>query len=261
MSLIIDSHCHLESYKKIEIKENWRPITTGYSHSSNIKNAQIGKKHKIPYVLGIAPQTVVKQGILDLDLWIDEIKKHKPNAIGEVGLDLHWAKTQKHIKDERIAFEKMILLATEMKLPLVIHSRKAEAKVIEILREYEWKYGIMMHFFSGNLKQAEKAVDLGALISIPPLHSEERRRIISRLELENLLVETDSPYVVRSFYEVVKAIDYIAEIKKLDKELVIEHTTKNALKFFNIKQESSTYIPEKCAFYPLRGTEETCGSF
>lgn len=232
---IIDSHCHLDSYKNIEIREGWLPVTVGYSHFSNLKNSEIAKKFNLPYVLGIAPQTAVKEGIANLDLWIAEIKKHNPNAIGEIGLDFHWAKNPQHVRDEGILFEKMLDLADEMKLPIVIHSREDKGKVIEILRERKWNRGIMMHFFSGTLEEAEKALDLGALISIIPLRSKERRNIIKGLALEDLLVETDSPYVVRTFYEVERAIDYIAEVKNLDKKTVAEQTARNAIEFFNIE--------------------------
>ncbi len=232
---IIDAHCHLQDYKTIEIKPGWLPVTVGYSHNSNIKNAEIAKKYDLPYALGIAPQSAVKEGISKLDLWVDEIRKHKPNAIGEIGLDLHWVKTSQHLKDEEILFERMLDLADEMKLPITIHSRDAESKVIEILRERKWSRGIMMHFFSGTLEDAEKAVDLGAFISIPPLRSKERKNIINTLGVDKLLVETDSPYVVRTFYEVERAIEYIAETKGLDKGLVAEQTAKNAIGFFGIK--------------------------
>lgn len=232
---IVDAHCHLNDYREIEIKPGWLPVTVGYSHFSNIKNVQIAEKYKLPYVLGIAPQTAVKEGISKLDSWMEEIKKHKPSAIGEIGLDFHWAKTPGHVKSEEILFEKMLDLAEEMRLPVVIHSREDGGKAVEILRERKWNLGIMMHMFSGTLAEAEKAVDLGALISICPLHSKERRKIINSLGVENLLVETDSPYVVRTFYDVERAIGYIAEVKALDRRIVAEQTAKNAIGFFNIR--------------------------
>ncbi len=231
---IIDSHCHLNEYKEIEIREGWLPVTVGYSHTSNVKNAEIAAKYKVPYVLGIAPQTAIKQGVGELGLWCEEIKKHKPNAIGEIGLDFHWAKTPQDVKNEEIVFERMLELAQEMKLPIVIHSRDAEEKVVEMLKERDWGAGIMMHMFSGKLETAQTAVGLGALVSICPLRSKERKKVINSLELENLLVETDSPYVVRTFYDVQAAIDYIAEAKGFDRDVVAEQTARNAMRFFNI---------------------------
>ncbi len=232
---IIDSHCHLQDYEQIEIRPGWLPVTVGYSHHSNIRNAGIAKKYELPYALGIAPQTAVKEGISKLDSWIEEIKKHKPNAIGEIGLDFHWAKNPQQVKDEEMLFGKMLELAEEMRLPIVIHSREDNGKAVEMLRERKWNRGIMMHFFSGTLEEAERALDLGALISIVPLHSKERRKVINSLELDELLVETDSPYVVRTFYEVERSIGYIAETKGIDRKIVAEQTAKNAAGFFGIK--------------------------
>lgn len=232
---IIDAHCHLESYKQIDLKPGWLPITTGYSHSSNIKNAIIGTKYNVPYVLGIAPQSAIKEGVKNLGMWVEEIRKYTPKAIGEIGLDMHWAKNETDVKNEGIVFDRMLELAEEMKLPVVIHSRDAEGKVIDLLKERKWDRGIMMHFFSGTLAEAEKAVDLGALISISPLRSKERRKIINSLGVEDLLVETDSPYVVRTFYEVERAIEYVAEVKGLDKSIVAEQTAKNAIRLFNLE--------------------------
>ncbi|MDD5337196.1 MAG: TatD family hydrolase [Candidatus ainarchaeum sp.] len=231
---IIDAHAHLDCYKHIEIKPGWLPVTVGYSHYANIKNAAIAKQYNIPYVLGIAPQTAIKEGVEKLDSWVEEIKKHKPNAIGEIGLDFHWAKNSEDVRKEEIVFNRMLELAEEMKLPIVIHSRDAEGKVIDLLKERKFSNGIMMHFFSGTMEEAGKALDLGALISFTPLHSKERKKIINSLALESIVVETDSPYVVRTFYDVERAIDYVAEVKSLDKGVVAARTARNAAGFFNI---------------------------
>ncbi|MBU0586796.1 TatD family hydrolase [Candidatus Micrarchaeota archaeon] len=233
---IIDAHCHLESYKNIEIKEGWLPITSGYSHHSNLKNAEIGERYKIPYSLGIAPQTIVKEGISKLDMWIDEIKNRNPCAIGEIGLDFHWAKNEQDKINQKLAFNKMLDLAEEMNLPIVIHAREATSEILDILEQRKWSNGIMMHFFSGTLEEAERAVKLGALISITPLHSKERRKVINNLELEHLLVETDSPYVVRTFYDVVQSIDYISEIKGIAKDEVANRTAENAISLFKLQR-------------------------
>lgn len=231
---IIDSHAHLNDYKSIEIKPGWLPVTVGYSHHSNVKNAEIAKQYNLPYVLGIAPQTAVKEGIANLEMWVEEIKKHEPNAIGEIGLDFHWAKNTQHLKDEQTLFERMLDLAEEMKLPIVIHAREATTEILDTLEERKWGRGIMMHFFSGTLEEAERAVGMGALISFTPLHSKERKKVINTLELESMVVETDSPYVVRTFYEVERAIEYVAETKGLNRNLVAEQTAKNAIRFFGI---------------------------
>ncbi len=233
MVMLVDSHCHLQEIKHYAIKDVL-PVVCGYSHPSNIKAAEMAKKSNLPFCLGIAPQSVIKlPDLAQLDEWIDYIKKQKPNAIGECGLDYHWAKEKKEIEREEITFYRMIELAEETRLPLVIHARQAMRDVIDALRIKNFGNRVMFHFFSGKMADAERAISNNSLISITPLHSKERREIIGKTPLENLVVETDAPYVGRTPDDVRQAIAYIAEIKKLDFEIVASQTARNALEFLN----------------------------
>lgn len=239
--MLIDSHCHLESIKNYKLSEHVLPVTVGYSNSSNLKNIEIAKKLNIPFVLGIAPQTAQKEGVSKLSEWVEIIKNAnpKPNAIGEIGLDNHWAKTSEDKEKQRIVFNSMLMLAGRMNLPIVIHARDSVNEVLKIIKnfkEHDFTGKIMMHFFSGNDKEALEAVDIGAYISIPPLHSKERRKVINSITLDSMLVETDAPAVVRLPEDVEKSVSYISEVKNLDFNTVSEQTAKNAIKFFNIKK-------------------------
>jgi len=235
MVMLVDSHCHLQEIKNYEIKDVL-PVVCGYSHSSNVKAVEIARRLNVPFVLGIAPQTAIKLPDLEnLDEWIEYIKKQKPNAIGECGLDYHWAKDKKDIEKEEITFYRMMELAEEMGLPLVIHARQATRDVIDALTIKKFPKRVMFHFFSGKMADAEWVVSNNGLISITPLHSKDRKEAISKVPLENLVVETDAPYVGRTPEDVKDAINYIAEIKKLDFEVVAKQTAKNALEFLNFK--------------------------
>jgi len=231
--MFVDAHCHMESMKYIP-SDKVLPVTVGYSHSSNRKNIEIAKKYGIPFVLGIAPQTAIKEDISKLDEWVDLIRNNPPNAIGEIGLDYHWAKNDKDIENEKIVLNRMLDLADEMDLPVVIHSRKSTSDVLDILEKRKPK-GIMMHFYSGTVEEAERALSMGGYVSIPTLHSKERRNVINVIPIEHILIETDSPYCTRSPDDVIKAAQYVAEVKNLDVEFVGEKTAANAKKFFNIQ--------------------------
>ena len=232
--MLVDSHCHLDSIKDYELNKDVLPVTVGYSHSSNIKTFEIANRLKIPFVLGISPQAAQKEGVKDLGKWTEWIKNTnpKPNAIGEIGLDYHWAKTKNDKENQHIAFSKMLDLAEEMKLPVVIHARDSISEVLNIIEERKFAHGVMMHFFSGNEHEAKRAVDIGGYISVVPLHSKERRKVINSIELEYLLVETDAPAVVRLPEDVIKSVEYVSEVKELDFSIVAAQTTKNAKKFF-----------------------------
>lgn len=231
--MLVDAHCHLPEVKNYVIKDII-PIACGYSHQSNIKTAELSKKLGLPFVLGIAPQTVISVKDLEgLDEWIELIKRQKPNAIGEVGLDYHWAKEEHEIEREEITFYRMIELAEEMKLPLVIHSRRATQDVIDTLHLKNFPHRFMFHFFSGTLSEARWIVERDGLVSVPPLHSKERHIVIEQTPIENIVVETDAPYVGRTPDAVKDAIKYVAEIKQMDFEEVAEQTAKNAKRFFS----------------------------
>jgi len=233
--LLVDSHCHLDRIPGYEKAENLIPVTVGYSHSTNRKAAQIGKRLNIPYVLGIAPQTAIKEDLSKLDEWVDFIRKQSPSAIGEVGLDYHWAKDEHDIEKEKAVLRRMLDLSEEMDLPLVIHARDATHDVLDFLQLKNLKNPFMMHFFSGSVSEAKRAIGLGGLISVTPLHSKGRRQVIGDVSMEHLLIETDAPYVVRRPEDVIKAAQYISEIKGADLEEVANATSENAIRFFGIE--------------------------
>jgi len=234
----VDSHCHLESFKKKQMGElppDILPVTSGYSHKSNKKNAEIAKDLKIPFCLGIAPQTAVFEGIEKLPEWEGFIRSQTPNAIGEIGLDYHWGKEEKHFSEEAALFGRMLSLAEEMNLPIVLHTRKAEDKCLDALDSYGWKKPFMMHFFSGEAETAKRAVKMGGIISIPPLHSKDRKKTMEAIPLEKLVAETDAPYITRGIEGVKDAVKYIAEVKDIPLEKAARATAENSATFFNFE--------------------------
>jgi len=232
--MIIDSHCHLERFKNPVIPKDIFPICIGYSNESNIRTVRVAEQFNLPYVLGIAPQTVIFEGLTGLEEWISFIRSKNPKAIGEIGLDFHWAKNQEHIKSEYLVFEKMLDLAEEMKLPVVIHSRKSDKEILSVLKKRNI-HKFLMHCYSGDEHLAQEFISLGGILSIPPIHSSTRKKVIENVSLECLVVESDAPYLVREIVEVKKAIEYISSVKNIDQSLVEEVTTKNAKSFFDLK--------------------------
>ncbi len=238
--MLVDSHCHLYDLKNYSLPEDIFPVVVGYSYSSNKKAVEVAAG-KYPYVLGIAPQTAIKQGTDRLDGWVQAIREHEPCAIGECGLDYKWAQTEEDVEKEKTVFRAMIALADEMGLPLVIHSRNnpndnevpkdAMADIMEMVRGKR----VLMHFYSGSEEQAEEIVAMGGYISIIHMRSKERRKVINSVPLERLLVESDAPYVGRTPEVIRQAIDYIAEVKGVDSGEVAAKTAENAMRFFGFK--------------------------
>jgi TatD DNase family protein len=239
---LVDSHTHLFDMKKTySLPPDIYPVVVGYSHTSNKKAVDMSKKHGYPIVLGIAPQTTIKEGIKDIEKWIEFIRNNRPNAIGEVGLDYKWAENKKHVEGERYVFSRMIELARELDLPVVIHSRNnpndndlpkdAVAEIISMTKGTKF----LMHFYSGTEIQAQEIVDNGGYISVTSMRSKERKKVINTVPLDRLLVESDSPYIGRTPETIRDAIAYIAEVRGVDVELVAKATAENAMKFFNFK--------------------------
>jgi len=239
---LVDSHTHIYDMKKgYALPDDIYPVVVGYSNGSNRKAVKAAKEHGYPFVLGIAPQTTVKEGIGDIESWIAFIRESGPNAIGEVGLDYKWAATKGQVEGEREAFGRMIGLAREMNLPLVIHSRDnpndnglpkdAISDILPMVAGMRF----LMHFYSGSDEQAKSILSMGGLISVSHMRSKERRKVINTVPLDKLLIESDSPYVGRSPETVRDAAAYIAEVKGIGVEEVAEATAQNAMRFFGFR--------------------------
>lgn len=242
--IIVDSHTHLFEMKKDYIlPPDIYPVVCAYSNGSNKKAVELVKVKNYPFALGIAPQTTIKEGIGKLDEWIEFIRQNPPNAIGEIGLDYKWAKTTADVEKQVIAFDKMIALAKEMKLPVVIHSRNNPNKndlpenAVEDIMKKTSGMKILMHFYSGSEENAKQIVQNGGYISIMHLRSKDRRKVINSIPLNRLLVESDSPYVGRTPESIREAIAYIAEVKEISEEKVANATADNAMKFFDFGRE------------------------
>jgi TatD DNase family protein len=244
--MLVDSHAHTYDLKKgYAVPSGIIPVVVGYSHGSNRKAAEEAKAHGWPLVLGIAPQTAIREDLSKLDEWVAFIREAKPNAIGEIGLDYKWAKDGADIEKERRVFQRMLALAKEMGLPIVIHSRnKPDAEkdksgvpenAVDDILGMVAPGGVairpfIMHFYSGDAEQAMKIVAAGGYISVTHMRSKERRKVINTVPLDRLLAETDSPFVGRTPEAVKDAVSYIAEVKGLPFEEVADATAKNAKK-------------------------------
>lgn len=250
---MIDVHCHLnfpalkDNLGKIieDSKHSMEAIITcGLVNDAN-EAIELRRKHKeIIYVtLGIHPEDVVGMRDEQIEKHIEFIKDHRRDivGIGEVGLDYHWIKELDKIKKCKEWLEKFLELAREMRLPVVLHSRKAEEDVFDIVSKTDLKY-VVFHHYSGNIKLADHIVDYGYYISMPTitLTSKNLLKIAEKFPLEHLVTETDSPFnspfsgVPNVPKNVFVTIDKIAEKRDMDFEQVDAILTRNAKDIFGI---------------------------
>lgn len=119
-------------------------------------------------------------------------------AVGETGLDFHYDLSSRD--GQAAVFRRQIALAAEAGKPLVLHVREAHAECLEILRSERlpWPPGVV-HCYTGDLPTARAYVDLGFRISIPGVvtfrNAGDLAEAVRGLRAEDLLVETDSPYL------------------------------------------------------------------
>ena len=178
--------------------------------------------------------------------WIEELANHpKIVAIGETGLDYYWDKSPKEIQQE--IFRKQIQLAKKRKLPIVIHNREATEDVLTVLREeHAEEVGGIMHCFSGNIEQAQIALELNFYISLGgPVtfkNAKEPKEVAKLVPIDKLLIETNCPYLAphpfrgkRNEPAYVKLVaEQIALLRDMTFEEIAEATTRNARKVFGI---------------------------
>ncbi len=140
-------------------------------------------------------------------------------AIGEIGLDLHHFDS---LKNQEGQFKKMLGLAKELDLPVSVHSRKAEERVLNVLEKYDLK--VVLHSFMGKKKLVKEAIERGYFFSIPSsvVRSEQFIGMVGLIPVNQLLTETDSPFLgpvknqTNTPLSIPLTVKKISEIKGLD---------------------------------------------
>ena len=235
-----DAHCHLDSCAGV-LLPHVLMVTSGVSHETNLRNLHIAEQNDNVYLCaGISPQEAMKHREIKIVLqeWEETISTEindsgKLVAIGEIGLDYHWAKTDEERFLQSECFISQLQLAERLSLPVVIHSRDAEEQCLEILKNFNLNY--MMHCFSGKAETAAAAVAHKGIISIPPIMNSERKKFIAATPLEKLVAESDAPGIGKSPEATLQSIKMISEIQSLPEEQVRKQTLQNTIAFFGIK--------------------------
>ncbi|MGB3410500.1 MAG: TatD family hydrolase [Microthrixaceae bacterium] len=165
-------------------------------------------------------------------------------AVGECGLDFHYDHSPR--AEQRKVFTEQIRLAHEFALPLVIHTRSAWDETFEILDAEGVPERTVFHCFTGGPSEAAGALERGALLSISGIvtfkSADDVRSAVEVTPLENLMVETDSPFLTPVPHRgrpnepaMVGLIgEAVAKVKGLDVATVAEATTANASAFYGL---------------------------
>lgn len=166
-------------------------------------------------------------------------------AVGEAGLDFHYDFSPRDVQEE--VFRRQIRLAHEFELPIIMHSRAAEQRVLEVLEDEGIPAaGGVLHCFWGSAAVAERALAMGLYLGVGgPVtfkNAGDLRSVLRDVPLDRLLVETDAPYLAPVPYRgkrnepayVVHAGRALAELLGVAEEELAAATTRNATRLFDL---------------------------
>lgn len=258
--MLVDSHCHLDRLNLDPYQGDFNQwlTTTRESGVGHMLCVSIDLE-SYPQMLALVdqhPDISVSVGVHPNDKdrrepsvdELVELAQHPKNvAIGETGLDYYYLEDDGQWQRDR--FRRHIQAARDAKKPLIIHTRDAREDTIAILREESAaEVGGVMHCFTETWEMAQQAMEMGFYISFSGIvtfkNAAELRDVASKVPLDKMLIETDSPYLAPVPYRgkpnepryVSKVAEKIAELRDIDVEELIEITTDNYFRLFSTAQ-------------------------
>lgn len=258
--MIVDSHCHLDFpslydqlddvVNRAEINQVKYLLTICTTLQTFERIKLIVDKYKNIYgTFGIHPHETKNFSNINERLILEYKNKHKKIiGIGETGLDYYYNHSDKEIQKK--VFIEHIKAAVKLNIPLIVHSRNAEADTYDILQSEKKnsKLNILMHCFTGTTDFAKKLLNLDCYFSFSGIitfkNSQDLLKTASFIPSEKLLVETDSPYLaplpfrgkVNEPSYIIQTIKKLSEVKKINNDDMIKITSNNFFKIFNINE-------------------------
>ncbi len=240
--MLIDSHCHVlsseydnpdEIIKNAFLRGVNKIIINGYDLESSKEAVMLANRYDNVYAaVGVGPEEVnevQEEVILEISCLADN---KKVVAIGEIGLDYYWTDETK--EKQKDVFAKMLKIAKEKKLPVIVHNREATKDVLEMLKDA--KATGIMHCFSGSTDTAKELIKMGFLIGVGGVvtfkNAKKLVNVVKEISIDNISLETDSPYLTPEPYrgtkndpsKVILVAEKIASLKGIDKSEVINKT-------------------------------------
>ena len=246
---LVDTHAHIcdpifdpdrtEVLEKAEAVGVAAIVAVGEDISDARTNIDLAGKHPLLRpAAGLYPTHLNTAAAHDMYAFIRQ-EREQLVAIGEVGLDFWVVKEDSAKELQKEIFKGFIHLANDLNLPLNVHSRSAGRHAVALLLE-GGATKVQMHAFDGKASSALQAIEAGYFFSVPPstVRSRQKQKLVKKLPLSNLLVETDSPVLGADPKQrnepanLVIAIKAIADLKNIRKEEVIEVVTENTRRLY-----------------------------
>jgi TatD DNase family protein len=259
LPLFIDSHAHLTSPSVFEQIESVlaRAQQAGVQTIVNIctdplsleRGLELSERYPLIHqVAATTPHDVEKEGEEVFAIIATSARRGQLKAVGETGLDYHYEHSNRDIQKDFL--RRYLQLALECRLPVVIHCREAFADFFEILDadyQMEGRHAPgVLHCFTGTLAEAEEVLKRGWMLSLSGIvtfkKSVELQQVAREVPLEQLLIETDTPYLAPQKHRgkpnepafLAETAAFIAELKQVSVEEVAQATARNARQLFNL---------------------------
>jgi TatD DNase family protein len=254
--MLIDSHCHLEfpdlqrEIDAVVTRAEAAGIARMVTISTRVRRHDTLlaiTEHFAPVYcsVGTHPHHAAEESDVTLAELRERAARPKVVAIGEAGLDYYYDRSPRDVQ-ERV-FRTHIAAARESGLPLVIHTRDADADMIRILEDEtgDRSFTAVLHCFSSGRELAERAIALGHYISFTGIltykKSDELRAIAASLPADRIMVETDSPYLAPQSRRgkrnepayVVETAQMLADTRGVSFDTIAQETTDNFFRLFS----------------------------
>ncbi len=254
--MIVDTHCHLffdafdadreaviNRAKEFGVKYM---VNVGTDPEANQKALGLSKKYAgLFWTAGMHPHSAHLATEEVLEELGQFIKREKPSAVGEIGLD--YFKSEAPPKTQKKVFARMLHIAMENKLPVIVHSRNAFKDTLDIVMA-EANGGLkgVMHCFSYDLQALEELLRIGFLVSftcnVTFKNAGALLEVAKNAPLDHIMLETDSPYLAPQIYRgkrnepscLAHLAQILSEARNISLEELEAATTKTAVNFFKL---------------------------
>jgi TatD DNase family protein len=207
---LVDSHCHIgmtefDSDREAVVDRGREAgvatmliVGCADAEQGHRRAVQVAESLGLPVAAGVHPH----DARLASEALFEEIagwaREGRLAALGEIGLDFHYDHSPRPVQEE--VFRRQVRLARELRLPVVVHTREADAETARLLEEEDaGDVGGILHCFTGGTELARRVLDLGFLVSFSGIVAFPRAEVIqevaSTIPLDRLLVETDAPFL------------------------------------------------------------------
>jgi len=255
--MFVDSHAHLDDARFGEdragvIQRAWdagvrRIVTIGTGKGPDDMGCGIPIAESYDWIhtsLGVHPHDAANLEDRHMDLMKSLAEHPKVVAIGETGLDYHYDHAPR--ETQRSVFQRQLELASELDLPVIVHTRNADADTEDLLRRFAPHRGVL-HCFTSGSALADAALEIGFMISFSGIatfpNAKDLAEIVKKVPSDRILIETDCPYLAPVPHRgkrnepayVADTARFIAGVRDVPLEQLQEETLSNYMRLFSLE--------------------------